>query len=149
MAAIRILVVDDHNLVRQTLCGFLNAEPDMEVVCEARGGLQAIRKAEKYQPDVVVLDIGIPELNGLNATPLIKQVAPNTEILVVSQYEDSFFARRAFAGGARGFITKTHVKAELIKAVKQVHAKKRFLGQQVKLEPEYSVDDPGLGPVQL
>jgi DNA-binding NarL/FixJ family response regulator len=149
LAAIRILVVDDHYIVRHTLCGFLNAEPDMEVVCEATGGLQAIRKAEQFQPDVVVLDIGIPELNGLNATPLIKQVAPKSEILVVSQYEDSFFVRRALAAGARGFITKTHVKAELIEAVRQVHAKKRFVGQQAKLESEYSVDDPGLGPIQL
>jgi DNA-binding NarL/FixJ family response regulator len=142
LAPIRILVVDDHGLVRRTLCGLVNAQPDMVVVCQASTGLQAVRKAEEYQPDVVLLDIGLPELNGIHASPLIKKVAPNAEILIVTQYEDQFFARQAFAAGARGYVTKAGASAELITAVKQVYSKKQFLSERVGRESRAINGDP-------
>lgn len=148
MGAIRILVVDDHALVRHTLCALLGAQPGMEVVSEAANGLDAIRKAEEHQPDVVLLDIAIPEINGLHAAPLIKQVAPAAEILMISQYEDGFFARHALAAGARGFLTKTHATAELISAVRQVHSKKRFVSAPPSSDPESPGGSSGPGPAQ-
>lgn len=149
MGAIRILVVDDHAIVRHTLCALLGAQPGMEVVCEAADGIDAIRKAEVHQPDVVLLDIAIPEINGLHAAPLIKQVAPAAEILMVSQYEDGFFARRALAAGARGFLTKTHATAELVSAVRQVYSKKRFVSAPVNSESGSPGGGSGPGPAQL
>lgn len=146
MPVIRILVVDDHAIVRRTLCSLLNAQPGMEVVSEAADGMQAIRKAEECQPDVVLLDIAIPEINGLHAAPLIKQVAPDAEILMVSQYEERFFARHAFAAGARGFLSKTHATAQLVGAVREVYAKKRFLSPLRPSPAEASTENPGSGP---
>jgi DNA-binding NarL/FixJ family response regulator len=144
LGAIRILVVDDHAIVRHALCALLGAEPGMEVVSEASDGLQAIRKAEEYQPDVVLLDVAIPEINGLHAAPLIKRAAPDAEILMVSQYEDRFFARHAFAAGARGFLTKTHATAELVGAVRQVFAKKRFVSTSTNADADVPGGSSGL-----
>ena len=148
MPAIRILVVDDHLIVRRTLCSLISAQADMEVVGEAADGMQAIRKAEKHQPDVVLLDIAIPEINGLHAAPLIKQVAPDAEILMVSQYEERFFARHAFAAGARGFLGKTHATAELVLAVRQVYSKKRFVSAPPN-SVETATKDSGPGSANI
>jgi DNA-binding NarL/FixJ family response regulator len=117
---IRILVVDDHELVRRQICEILTKEPDLEVVCEASAGFEAVRKAEEYQPDVVVLDIALPELNGLQAAPLIAKVAPEAKILVLTQHDHPFFKRQAMAAGARGFLTKDKAGTELLHAVRNV-----------------------------
>ena len=85
MAAIRILVVDDAQVVRKRLCLMLAAHPEILVVAEASSGSEAIEKAKQYQPDVVLLDIAMPELNGIQAAPLQKNVAPQTEILIATQ----------------------------------------------------------------
>jgi DNA-binding NarL/FixJ family response regulator len=143
LPSIRILVVEDHVLVRQNLCTLLKAQPDMQVIAEATDGLEAVRKAEEFQPDLVLLDIGLPELSGLHATGLIKKAAPKAEILVVTQYEEQFFARHAFAAGALGFLTKTQATAELIPAVRQVFAGKRFVSRKSQLESKD--DDPPAG----
>lgn len=105
----------------------------MQVIAEAADGLEAVRKAEEFQPDLVLLDIGLPELSGLHATGLIKKAAPKAEILVVTQYEEQFFARHAFAAGASGFLTKTKATAELIPAVRQVFGGKRFVSPKTGL----------------
>jgi len=148
LPGIRLLVVEDHELVRRNLCALLNAQPDMTVVCEASDGLDAVRKAEEFQPDVVLLDIGIPELNGLHATGLIKKAAPNVEVLIVTQYEEQFFARHAFAVGARGFLPKAGATAELVAAVRQVYSKKPFLSSRVSPESRAAAEEPGSGPAQ-
>jgi len=131
MAAIRILVVDDHELVREHICSLLTTEPDLEVVCDASGAFDAIRKAEEYQPDVVLLDISIPELNGLQAAPLIRKVAPKAEILFVTAHDNPFFVREAFAAGARGFLTKSQISAELLNAVRMVNLKRKFVSSNI------------------
>lgn len=132
MARIRILVVDDHEMIRRGMCGLLSAQPDFDVVCQVSSGTEAVRKAEEYQPDVVLLDLSIPELNGFQAAPLIKKIAPNCEILIVTQYDNSFLAREAFAVGARGFVTKNRISAELIAAVRVVYSKKNFLSKGMR-----------------
>jgi DNA-binding NarL/FixJ family response regulator len=129
LTTIRILVVDDHELVRRHIGMVLSTEHDLNVVGHASGGHEAIRKAEEQQPDVVLLDLNLPELNGLLAAPLIKKVAPNTEILVVTSHHSLFFVRAAFKAGARGFLSKEDIYPELVDAVRQVHAKQRFVGK--------------------
>lgn len=131
MAAIRILLVDDHQLVRNNLRNLLATDPEFVVVSEASGGFEAVHKAEEYQPDVVLLDVSIPDLNGLQAAPLIKKVAPNTEILFVTQFDNPFFVREAFAAGARGFLTKSDAGAELLTGVRTVHLKRRFVSKSI------------------
>ena len=132
MTSIRILIVDDHELVRRSICKLLTTQPDLDVVCEASDGYEAVHKAEAYQPHVVLLDIGIPEVNGLVATPLIKKVAPNAEILIVTSHDHLFFVHEAFAAGARGFLSKTDLAAELISAIRDVHSKKKFVSKHLK-----------------
>jgi DNA-binding NarL/FixJ family response regulator len=129
LTTIRILVVDDHELVRRHIRTVLSTERDLELVGHASGGHEAIRKAEEHQPDVVLLDLNLPELNGLLVAPLIKKVAPNTEILVVTSHHSLFFVRAAFKAGARGFLSKEDIYPELVGAVRQVHAKQSFVGK--------------------
>lgn len=131
MTPIRILVVDDHELIRVYMCRLLTAEPDLEVVGQATTGYEAIHLAEKQQPDVVLLDISMPELNGLMATPLIKKVAPRVEILIVTSHDNLFFVREALTAGARGFLSKKDIPNELVGAVKQVHSKKKFVSKNL------------------
>lgn len=132
MSSIRILVVDDHELVRRSICKLLIAEPDFDVVSEATTGYEAVRKAEEHRPSVVLLDIGLPELNGLLAAPLIKRVAPEAEILMITNHDNVFFVREAFSAGARGFLSKSDLSSELIAAVRDVHSKKEFIGSNLR-----------------
>jgi DNA-binding NarL/FixJ family response regulator len=132
MAAIRVLLVDDAQPVRKRLCLMLGENPEFEVVAEASSASEAIEKAKQYQPDVVLLDISMPDLNGLQATPFIKNAAPESEILIVTQYANRFFAREAFAVGVRGFLNKSDAGVELLKAVTVVFSKKRFVGKSLQ-----------------
>lgn len=134
MPVIKILIVDDHELIRRYIAGILATECDFDVVGQAGDGMEAVRRAEECQPDVVLLDIGLPGLNGLQAVPLIKRVSPKAEILMVTSHDHPFFVREAFDAGARGFLAKSDVAAELINAVCNVHLRKQFLSQTVRSE---------------
>ena len=126
LQCIRILVVDDHELVRRAISDMLDRHSDLRVVGDASDGLEAIRKAEEYQPDVVLLDISIPQLNGLQAAPLIIKAAKNTEILIVTNHEQPLAVRAAFEAGARGFLLKSDIDREMVTAIRQVHLKKNL-----------------------
>jgi len=123
---IRILVVDDHQLVRRGICRVLRQQPDFHIVGEASDGAEAITKAKEHQPDVVVLDIAMPELNGLAATPAIKKVAPQAQVLIVTDYDSPEYASLAFGVGARGFIPKSDITRELAAAVRKVNRGESF-----------------------
>jgi DNA-binding NarL/FixJ family response regulator len=127
---ISILVVDDTEVVRRQIGILLATQRDLNVVAEASNAFEAIEKTEQYQPDIVLLDISMPELNGLQAIPLIKKAAPNAEILILTQYDNRFFAREAFVTGAGGFLAKSDVSAELVIAVREVFAKRSFVSQK-------------------
>jgi DNA-binding NarL/FixJ family response regulator len=131
MAAIRVLLVEDHELVRSNLSSLLASNLEFAVVSEASSGFEAVRKAEECQPDVIVLDISIPDLNGIQAAPVIRKIAPHAEILVVTQYDCPFIVREAFAAGARGFLTKSDAGSELLTAVRTVHSKKKFVSRSI------------------
>jgi len=131
---IRILVVDDAEVLRRAICRALSARPECHVVSEVSNATSAIEKAKEHQPDVVLLDISMPDLNGLQAIPLIKKVAPRSEILVVTQHSNRFFVGEAFAQGARGFLNKSDLATELYEAVIEVLLKKRFLSTSVRAQ---------------
>ncbi len=101
MVRIRILLVDDHELVRRNIRRLLAAETDFDLIGEATTGLDAIQMAREHQPDVILLDISLPEPNGLTALPLIAEVAPKAKVLMVTNHDDAGVMRASFSGGAR------------------------------------------------
>lgn len=120
MAKIRILVADDHALVREGIIAILKLHEDVEVVAEAADGKETIRKAVKLKPDIVLLDIAMPGLGGLEATMEIKKTDPEIRILVLSQYDDREYVRRLIKAGVSGYILKHAVGTDLISSIRAV-----------------------------
>jgi DNA-binding NarL/FixJ family response regulator len=116
---LRMLVVDDSDIIRRLICQILQTQPDIEVVCEASDGEDAIRKVRVHRPDVVLMDITMPVMNGFDATRRIKHEFPLTLVLVVSQYDSAPFMREAIAAGASGYVVKDNASAELIPALRK------------------------------
>jgi DNA-binding NarL/FixJ family response regulator len=119
---IRVLLAEDHQVVREGLRALLAAEPDLEVIGEAADGLQAIRMAETLGPDVVVMDIGLPGLNGIEATSRLHQSRPETRVVILSMHDDSPTVDRALRAGARGYVLKGDGFAALRDAIRHARA---------------------------
>ena len=127
----RILIVDDYQIVRRGIRAVLQEEPGCEVVGEAAEGFDALKKAEDLQPDVVLLDISLPELNGLSAASRIREVAPTSEIIFLSYHQSPEVVCEAFKIGAKGFICKSDLAHELLDAVRAIGRKEIFLSRGV------------------
>ena len=121
MAKIRILIADDHALVREGIRALLSLCDDLEVVGEAADGREAIDATQRLRPDVVLMDINMPGLGGLEATLAIRREDPQAKILVLTQYDDREYVSRFLKSGASGYILKRAVGAELASAVRAVH----------------------------
>jgi len=119
MEKIKVLIADDHTIVRQGLRALLEVETDMAIVAEADNGRQALRLALKLQPDVVVIDVAMPQLNGLEATRQILKEVPGTRVLVLSSYSDDEYIRQATEAGAAGYLLKQTAAADLIRAIRE------------------------------
>jgi two-component system, NarL family, response regulator NreC len=117
---IRILLADDHALVRQGFRMILAAQPDMEIVGEAGNGREAVELAARLQPDVVVMDVAMPELNGIEATRRLLSDKPRTRVLALSMHKDSVYVREILRAGARGYLLKDSEDADLLAAVRAV-----------------------------
>jgi two-component system, NarL family, response regulator NreC len=117
---IRILLVDDHALVRQGFRMILEDQPDMEIVGQAGNGREAVELAEKLHPDVAVMDVAMPELNGIEATRRIGSISPRTRVLALSMHKDSMYVREILRAGARGYLLKDSGDADLVAAVRAV-----------------------------
>ena len=126
--AVRILLVDDHPIVRQGLRTLLQGRGDWEVVGEASDGLEAMEKVETLQPDVVVLDVTMPRMNGLEACRLIQQKHKNAglEVLFVTQHDSPQMMREALDAGARGYVVKSNAARDLLEAVESVSQHRVF-----------------------
>jgi DNA-binding NarL/FixJ family response regulator len=129
--AIRVLLADDHSLVRQGFRRILEDEPDVEVVGEASGGAEAIALDRTLEPDVVVLDMSMPEINGLHAAIEILRRRPERRILILSMYDAAQYVRNAFAAGVRGYILKNALETDLLRAVREVAAGGKFLSPEL------------------
>src|SRR5262245_31996569 len=123
---IRILLADDHNIVRKGLRGTLEEYDGWSVCGEASNGRDAVRLAMELKPDIVVLDLTMPELNGIEATWQIKKSLPQTEILIFTMHDTEEMILRAFEAGARGFVLKSNDELELVEAIKVVSRHKPF-----------------------
>lgn len=117
---IRVLLADDHAMVRKGFHLILEAQPDMEIVGEAGNGREAVELAEKLHPDVVVMDVAMPELNGIEATRRLAASSPHTRILALSMHKDSVYVREILRAGPRGYLLKDSIDTDLISAVRAV-----------------------------
>jgi DNA-binding NarL/FixJ family response regulator len=119
-SSVRILVVDDFEPWRQQVCSMLQTQPEFQVVAEAADGLEAVQKAQKLKPDLILLDIGLPNLDGLEAANRIRQVARDTAIVFLTQNSDKDVVRAALSTGAQGYVLKIDAGRELFTAVEGV-----------------------------
>jgi len=127
MAKIRVLVVDDHAIVRDGICALLRVAGDIEVVGEAADGREALEMARKFMPDVMLIDISMPYMNGLEATRRIRKEFPGVKILILTQYDDKENVFSAIEAGASGFISKTAASSDLASGIRSVHRGDSFL----------------------
>ena len=135
---IRVLLADDHAVLRDGLAALLQAQEDITVVAHAQDGREAVRKAAELKPDVAIMDIVMPELDGIEATRLVHQSSPRTHVVILSMYSTTEHIFRALQAGAKGYILKESAGAELVAAVRGVHAGRRYLSQKIT---ETVVDD--------
>jgi DNA-binding NarL/FixJ family response regulator len=131
MKKISVLLADDHTVVRQGLRALLGAEADMEVVGEAENGRQAVKLASAAYPDVVVMDLAMPLLNGVEATRQIVKSLPQTKVLILSTYGEDDYVRQVSQAGASGYLLKHTAANDLLKAIRQVHAGNAFFSPAI------------------
>jgi len=131
MQEIRVLVVDDHTIVRDGICSLLALVSDIEVVGEASDGKEAVRKVGDLAPDVVLMDIAMPIINGLEATRRIRKEFPGTRVLALTQYDDREQIFSMIEAGARGFITKFAASSELTVGIRAIYRGECFLSPSV------------------
>ena len=125
---VRVLVVDDFEPFRRFIAELLQQRPELQIICEASDGLEAVQKAEEMQPDLVLLDIGLPNLNGIEAAQRIRTLSPKSKILCVSQETSTDIVQRALDSGASGYVHKMNARKELLTAVNAVLQGNRFVG---------------------
>ena len=123
---ITVLLVDDHQLVRKGFRRILEDDPDIQVVGEAGSGVDAIRMAEEFSPRVVVMDMAMPGLDGVQATREILKKSPSTAVLILSMYSEDNYIRNAFEAGAKGYLLKNAIEVDLTQAVKTVASGRRY-----------------------
>jgi DNA-binding NarL/FixJ family response regulator len=131
MTKITVLLADDHTVVRQGLRALLQQEPDIEIAGEAETGRRAIELARSLQPDVVVMDIAMPDLNGLEATRQIVREAPSARVLILTSYNDDEFVHQATEAGAAGYLLKQAAVKDLVKAIHETRKGNAFFSPAI------------------
>jgi two-component system, NarL family, response regulator NreC len=127
----RVLLADDHTVMRAGLRLLLERQPDMEVIAEAADGRQAVEMAEAAKPDVAVIDVGMPNMNGIEATRQIVEKLPETSVVILSMHSDESYVMRALKAGAKAYLLKDSVEADLIRAIRSVGESKSFFSPAV------------------
>jgi DNA-binding NarL/FixJ family response regulator len=131
-SSFRVLIVDDFEPWRQQVCSILQTQPELSVVAEVADGLEAVQKAQELKPDLILLDIGLPNLNGLEAANRIRQVAPGAKIIFLTQNSDRDMVRAALSTGAQGYVLKIDAGSELLPAVAGVLGGDDFVSSGLK-----------------
>jgi DNA-binding NarL/FixJ family response regulator len=140
---IQILTVDDHPLLREGIAAVIHGEQDMVIVGEASNGFEAVEIFRSKRPDVALMDLQMPGLNGIEAIAMIRHEHPQARIIVLTTYEGDVLARRALKAGATGYILKDMIRTELLEAIRVVHAGRRYIPPKIaaELAEHYTEDD--------
>jgi DNA-binding NarL/FixJ family response regulator len=131
MMPIRILLADDHTVVRHGLRALLERQPDMTVVAEAADGRDSVRLAEEQSPDVVVMDITMPNMNGIEATRRILAANPRTAVVILSMHQDESYVLRSLKAGAKGYLLKDSLRSDIVDAIRAVSQGRSFLTRKI------------------
>src|SRR6185503_9220682 len=146
---IKIMTVDDHPILRQGIAALIADEPDMTLVAEATNGREAIQQFRTHHPDITLMDLQMPEMNGLDATIAIRGEFPDARIIVLTTYTGDVQARRAMQAGARAYLLKNSLHTELLNTIRAVHAGRKNLSPEVSFElAEHSAEDT-LSPLEV
>lgn len=148
--AIQVLLADDHAVVRDGLRFLLEVQGDISVVGNAANGREAVRKVKELKPDVVIMDIAMPELNGIEATHQIHETCPATRVLILSMYATTEHVRQALRAGAQGYLLKKSAGAEVADAVRLVHAGGSYLSPEIAgtVITDYIADSRATNPLE-
>jgi DNA-binding NarL/FixJ family response regulator len=146
---IRILAVDDHPVLRQGIAALLNGQADISLVAEASNGREAIQQFRTHLPDITLMDLQMPEMNGLDAIIAIRGEFPEARIVVLTTYAGDVQVLRAVKAGARAYLLKNSLHKELLETIRAVHAGKKFLSAEASYQlVEHAADDP-LTPAEV
>ena len=146
---IRILTVDDHPLLRAGIAGLIADEPDMVLVAEAANGREAVELFSRHRPDVTLMDLQMPEMDGLDALESIRSHAPDARIIVLTTYPGDAQVMRAIKAGASGYLLKSTLRKELLTTIRAVHAGKKALSPEVTYEVVEHVGNEPLSPTEV
>ena len=149
MSQIKILLVDDHAVVRMGFKMLIEAEADIKVIGEAESGEVAVKLFQELKPDIIIMDITMPGIGGLEAIDRIMAKDKNTKILVLSAHEDSVHPKRVLNAGAMGYLTKRSTAEELIKAIKSIHQGKRYLEPNIAQQMAITQLSGETNPVEI
>ena len=148
-AQIRVLAVDDHVLVREGIAVLLGTEPGMALVAEASNGREAIQQFRTHRPDITLMDLQMPEMNGLDAITAIRGEFPDAKIIVLTTYKGDVQILRALKAGAQGYLLKNTIHKELIETIRAVHAGKKALSPEASFEIAEHATDDALTPAEI
>jgi two-component system, NarL family, response regulator NreC len=132
MEEITVLIADDHAIVREGLTKLLNTQEDIEIIGEAYDGLDAIEKVKQLRPDVLVLDISMPRMNGINAVRLIREEAPGTQIVILSMHDKESYAKQVLNAGAQAYVLKGAHSSELLEAIRAAKSGRFYLSHDIQ-----------------
>jgi DNA-binding NarL/FixJ family response regulator len=141
---IRIMCVDDHPLVREGIAGFIAAQPDMSLIAQSASGREAIELCRLHQPDITLMDLQMPDLNGIQAIGAIRTDSPSAKIIVLTTYEGDVLARQALKAGAQGYVLKGLLREEFLETIRDVHRGVRRIQQDVAMDLAQRCDDAPL-----
>jgi DNA-binding NarL/FixJ family response regulator len=144
MNTIKVLAVDDHQLLREGIASVLEGEPDMVLVAEASTGAEAIEKHRAYRPDVTLMDLQMPGMNGIDAIAAIRQQSPNSRFIILTTYQGDVQALRALKAGASGYLLKHMLRKDLLDTIRAVHAGRRYIPPEVAADLADHVADDAL-----
>jgi two-component system invasion response regulator UvrY len=131
MPKVRVLVVDDHAIVRHTVCALLSEDPTLDIICLTATGEEAVTKAAELQPDLILMDISLPGINGIEAAHQISEVSPDSKTIFLSQHDSIQMAKDALRVCGYGYVTKTDAASDLLKAIQTVGEGGRFVSQRI------------------
>jgi len=145
----RILVVDDHPVFREGVAALVSGESDMSIVAQASNGREAIQQFRAHQPDVTLMDLQMPEMNGLDALSAIRGEFPEARIIVLTTYAGDMQVLRAIKAGARGYLLKDTLHKELVDTIRAVHAGKKYISSEASFELAEHASDDVLTPAEV